>query len=328
MSGITPVNQTSVETASAAVAAAGTERPAVDFASVLADSVSRDAAILSSQLPSGAGYTDMYGAGIEQMMLSAAASGELTKSQIAMFMLYTMTDGGSGEFGRYMPIMLEALAGADAAPSSSAGTASYGGVLSAGLPGVSGGTGAVLPVSEWIPTTPAIVNGEADRSPEALRAVIDQFGVETSERYRPRRNGSDTYCNIFVWDVTSALGSEIPHYADPETGAPLAYPDVSGALEQGAIAMETWLETFGAQYGWREVDAETAQRYANEGRPAVTTSKDAGHTQIVCPSSSGGYDPARGVSIAQAGSRVYNYAYTTDVYSREGLKNVRYFVHE
>jgi hypothetical protein len=57
-------------------------------------------------------------------------------------------------------------------------------------------------------------------------------------------------------------------------------------------------------------------------------SKNAGHTQIVCPSLSGGYDSSRGVTVAQAGSSVYNYAYITDIYSREGLKNVRYFVHE
>jgi hypothetical protein len=328
MSGITPVYKTS---GGAEIAAdmAVTPDPAASFAAALTDAVSRsgagDEAILSAQLPSGSGYADMYGAGIEQMMLSAAAAGELTQSQIAMFMLYTMTDGGGGgELGLYMPVMMEALARAD----DTSGTASYtGGVLSAGLSDVSGGSGAILPVSEWIPATPAVVNGEPDRSPEALRAVIDQFSVETAERYRPRRNGSDTYCNIFVWDVTSALESEIPHYVDPATGTPRAYPDVSGAREQGAVAMERWLETTGARYGWREADAETAQRYANEGRPAVTTSASAGHIQMVCPSLSGGYDPARGVTIAQAGSSVYNYAYITDVYGREGLKSVRYFVH-
>jgi hypothetical protein len=128
--------------------------------------------------------------------------------------------------------------------------------------------------------------------------------------------------------VTAALGSEIPHYVDPVSGAPVSYPNTSGAREQGAIAMENWLETHGKRYGWREVDARTAQEWANSGHPAVTTSSAAGHVQIVCPSQSGGYDPSRGVTVAQAGSRVYNYTYITNIYSQNGLSGVRYFVHE
>jgi hypothetical protein len=308
-----------------------------DFAAILMDAARRDSA-RSAVMTAGvgidsssglSGLTDIYGGGMEQMMLSAAASGELTQSQLALFMLYTMTkDDEDSELSRYMPMMIEALAGADAVASAPSSYSGYtGGVLGASLPSVSGG-GAVLPTAEWIPTTPALVNTEPERSPEALRAVIDQFNVESAERYRPRRNGSDTYCNIFVWDVTAALGSEIPHYVDPASGAPMSYPNTSGAREQGAIAMENWLETHGRRYGWRETDARTAQEYANSGRPAVTTSSSAGHVQIVCPSQSGEYDPSRGVTVAQAGSRVYNYTYITNIYSQNGLNGVRYFVHE
>ncbi|MDR3278626.1 MAG: hypothetical protein LBT12_07615, partial [Oscillospiraceae bacterium] len=123
-------------------------------------------------------------------------------------------------------------------------------------------------------------------------------------------------------------GAEIPHYVDSQTGAPRTYPDIQGATEQGAIAMERWLETDGASYGWKEVNAETAQAFANAGYPAVTTSKAAGHVQMVVPSESGGYDEIRGVAVAQAGARVYNYTYLSNIYGAEGRKSVRYFVHE
>jgi hypothetical protein len=332
MDGITNVNSAVAApppAAGAAVAEGGATVAEGGFASVLADAARSAAASSAAAAAYGtasgvSGYADIYGAGMEQMMLSAAASGELTQSQIALFMMYTMTKDDGGELSRYMPVMIEALAGADGL--SGASVQSSGTALGAGA-AAGGGTGAALPVREWIPASPALVGGESDRSPEKLRAIIDQFNVETAERYRPHRNGDDTYCNIFVWDVTRALGSEIPHYVDA-VGAPAEYPNVSGAREQGAVAMERWLETAGARYGWREADAETAQRYANAGRPAVTTAGEIGHTQIVCPSRSGDYDPARGVTVAQAGSRVLNYAYITDVFSQNGLKSVRYFVHD
>jgi len=146
----------------------------------------------------------------------------------------------------------------------------------------------------------------AFRSPQLLRAIIDQFGVDVSARYTPGRNGY-TYCNVFVADVMEALGVPFPR--------------------TGAIAMEKWLETSGSAAGWREVGAAEAQRYANLGKPAVTTNK-IGHVQVVCPSMDGEYVPDRGVSVAQAGRIVSNYTYDKNVYSASAMKNVRYFVHE
>jgi hypothetical protein len=304
------------------------------FAEILRDAAMRDgeriAAMPLGSSPSSSamgGYGDIYGAGMEQMMMSVAASGEMTQQQIALFMMYAMTRDDGGELSMYMPMIVDALSSAGSS-GRAAPVAASGSGYSGAAPVVSGGSGAVLPTAEWVPTTPAIVSSENDRSPERLRAVIDQFNVESAERYRPRRNNNDTYCNIFVWDVTAALGCEIPHYADPVTGAPMSYPNVKGAREQGAIAMEQWLETYGARYGWRETDAQTAQQYANEGRPAVTTSRSAGHTQMVCPSQSGQYDPARGVTVSQAGSRVVNYTHISGIYSQKGLTGVRYFVHD
>ena len=166
------------------------------------------------------------------------------------------------------------------------------------------------------------------RSPERYRATIEQFHVNYAERYRPFRNGN-TYCNTFVWDVTSAMGAEIPLYTDPATGEPRQYPDIKGAKSMGAIAMDRWLSEHGEAYGWRRVDAETAQLSANKGIPAVTTAGDMGHVQIVCPSRDGGYDPIRGVTVAQAGRIVTNYTHITSIYGGNSLQNnVKYWVND
>ena len=179
-------------------------------------------------------------------------------------------------------------------------------VFQAWLPG--GGTGTVkLPLAVWTAATPAITSTEDNRSADRYRSLLDQFRVETAARYRPGRDGF-TYCNIFVLDVTRAMGVHIP--------------------QMGAIAMDKWLSTEGAEYGWREVDAETAQRYANEGKPAVTTSGENGHVQMVAPSRDGEFDPERGVAIAQAGGTNTNYAYITETYGASGMRQVRYFVND
>jgi hypothetical protein len=172
------------------------------------------------------------------------------------------------------------------------------------------------------------VNLEGDRSAGNLRRVLDQFGVETSARYTPYRGGN-TYCNIYVWDATSALGCEVPHYVDSVTGEPRSYPNVTGAYELDANGVHDWLVGRGAEYGWREVSASEAQALANEGYPVVGARKKSGgigHVGMVCPSKEP-YDPSRGPSMTQAGSQNSNYIYQSDVYGASSMGQVRYFVH-
>lgn len=196
--------------------------------------------------------------------------------------------------------------------------------------GSSTGTGDAVPADAWVAVSPGIRGSAGNRSAALLDAVIDQFDVENSSRYTPHKYGSDTYCNIFVWDVTNALGVEIPHYIDAQTGEPRYYPDVTGAMELDANGVCSWLESSGAEYGWREVTAEAAQYYANQGYPAVTALKNsagAGHVQVVRPSRDGGYDSARGVTVAQSGGSNREYAYITSTLSAGSLKNIKYYVH-
>ncbi len=174
----------------------------------------------------------------------------------------------------------------------------------------------------------AIISNAGNRSADTYRKVIDQFDVENNPRYAPR-DGS-TYCNIFQWDVTKAMGAEIPHYTNAVTGEPTTTDDPD-VRHMNANRISNWLNTYGEKYGWYEVSAEQAQRLANQGHPAVTIWKNNsgghGHCQVVCPLADGNYDPQKGVAIAQAGRRLMNYSYITNVYSST-LPEVQYFAHK
>lgn len=190
---------------------------------------------------------------------------------------------------------------------------------------------AITPFRAGKAVTPSVTSDESNRSAARYRAVIDQFDVENNPRYMVNKNGNnDTYCNIFLWDVTLAMGAEIPHYVDRETGAPMSYPDVSGAKALNANAIYDWLKEKGSDYGWYQVSPEQAQEYANRGMPVVTAFKNLsgghGHVQVVCPSTDGEYDAERGVTIAQAGRLLYNYAPITKIYN-SSLSKVVYYAH-
>jgi len=322
------------------------------FASVLEQALQQEATARSVSLtaaPTGAGGLAQLPqrGSIEPMILAAAASGEAGDIEAALLMLCMtlQSEGAERELGPLMGVMAsmvgqartrsggdEAMEGvrrtlmqADCAPAAL-------GRVEARVFGAAQGT--FLPDEAWKPTNPQICGRPGERSAERLDQVLDQFAVESAERYRAhRRTGSDTYCNIYVWDATSALGCEIPHYVDAATGAPRSYPDVAGAVELGANSLHDWLVSSGQTYGWREVSAAEAQALADQGYPAVTAWRNpnparAGHVQMVRPSREGGYDPARGVAVAQAGARNSRYTYTSDVFGADALRAVRYFVHD
>ncbi len=186
-----------------------------------------------------------------------------------------------------------------------------------------------IPTSSSVAANPAITSDIYDRDADLYRAVIEQFSVETNKRYAVNKKGkNDTYCNIFVWDVTSAMGAQIPHYYDAGTGQPLTSQD-EGAREMTANGIYNWLHEFGDEYGWYEVSSEEAQGLANSGRPVVTVlynESGHGHVQVVCPSKFGIYDEKRGVTIAQAGRTLTSYGHITDIYNAS-LPRVSYFAH-
>lgn len=172
----------------------------------------------------------------------------------------------------------------------------------------------------WIPVDAPLQNRPGERSASAYADVLDQFAVGNNPRYA-RRNGN-TYCNIFSWDATRAMGAEIPHWVD-RNGNPAAV-GARGAWEMDANATNRWLHNHGPRNGWRQVSAEEAQRMANQGHPTVASWNNPGgigHIAMVRP----GELTAGGPTIAQAGSSNFN---SGTVRQGFGSAQPEYFVHD
>jgi len=181
----------------------------------------------------------------------------------------------------------------------------------------------------WYPTAMVFKyeNKPGNREKDAYNAVIDQFNVAKNSRYT---KDNQTYCNMFVWDVTKAMGCEIPHFYDPKTGKNASLPLIKGQyLEMDANQMCAWLDKFGPANGWREVSAAEAQKMANAGKPVVVAQSNPGgigHVQIGRPDQGETFSSAKGPAIAQSGLTNTNYAHANDFM----LKNqpIKYYYHD
>lgn len=165
-----------------------------------------------------------------------------------------------------------------------------------------------FPAQQWRPIDPIITSDETDRSAENYNAVIDQLWVEKNQRYADKANV--TWCNIFMWDVTKAMGAEIPYYVNNITGEAEQYRQgiFEVAHQQSAKDYFYWLRKHGADYGWRKVSAAEGQSAANRGRPAVVLYRS-GHCQVIRPfREDGSHNSGRDICYAQAGSpKAYGY---------------------
>lgn len=158
-----------------------------------------------------------------------------------------------------------------------------------------------------------------DSGPTELIAVLEQFKVETSPRYKRDGNGS-TWCNRYMSDVTRAADCQVPHWVYPD-GTP-AEPYAArvdsknvteAAHELNANETYGWLLQHGPTYGWKELldadgspDSHFAQELADAGglvtfawrnQESTPESPHSGHVGCVRPS-----DGRLGVFYAQAGA--------------------------
>lgn|GEM_PF-1146716 len=200
-----------------------------------------------------------------------------------------------------------------------------------------------------LPIQPPITNQVGERSPGTYNQLIDQFDVENNPRYK--RQGNRTFCNIFVWDVTRAMGAEIPHWVN-DKGEPCK-PHERGAREINANLTAKWLKEHGQKYGWREATREEAIANANAGKPTVAIwynnspqkgtfdadnpwSHDwgnSGHIVMVRPQKDKSNPSA--VYIAQAGINNYQYTRLENGFSKDKMKQTKephdyfkYYIHE
>jgi hypothetical protein len=173
-------------------------------------------------------------------------------------------------------------------------------------------------------TTPPLTNSANDRSAGNYDQVINQFGVANNARYLKQGSGETlkTYCNIFAWDVTRAMGAEIPHWVD---GKGNAVAPGQGS-EMNVNSTVNWLSKHGTENGWRKVGADEAQQMANAGHPAIAIwqnpSGASGHIAVVRP----GEVTAKGPTIAQAGWANYNKTDTQTGFGKN--KTLDYWVHD
>jgi peptidoglycan hydrolase-like protein with peptidoglycan-binding domain len=172
------------------------------------------------------------------------------------------------------------------------------------------------------PTNPPLRGDPSRRNRSTYDNVINQFAVGNNGRYTPRDSSGDgirdTFCNIFVWDVTRAMGAEIPHWVDSNGNR----ANVGQGRELSANGTVDWLRSHGNRHGWKKVSAEEAQRLANQGHPAVAVWKNTGgigHVAVVRP----GEVTSRGPAIAQAGSQNFNKGHVKDSF---GNAPVEYWV--
>ena len=140
----------------------------------------------------------------------------------------------------------------------------------------------------WVPSSGFNANGPTQRSPSNYTATVKQFEVETNPRYvrghdGDPKNGLETYCNIFVSDVTLSMGCEIPHWVDAATGAPVA---MGKGVEQSANKVFVWMNAHSLVYDWMECGERQARRRASAGFPTVViwgNPNGIGHVAMVLP---------------------------------------------
>jgi hypothetical protein len=152
-----------------------------------------------------------------------------------------------------------------------------------------------------------IGSAPGQRSRARLEEVIAQFKVDTHGRYAVRDTSgdgiADTFCNIFLWDWSIAMGAELPHWVD-DKGKP-TQPNAAGSHELSANGLIGWLKAHGSRYGWISSSEGAARLNALTGSPSVVVwqnpSGRSGHVAVVRPAPSEG--EAR---IAQAGSHNFS----------------------
>jgi hypothetical protein len=178
-------------------------------------------------------------------------------------------------------------------------------------------------VRPWLPADAPLKSAPGERNPDLYSAVIDQFAVEKNPRYRRDQQGKgETYCNIFIWDVTRAMGAEIPHWVGQENNSSV----LGKGIELDANGVIRWLQVQGE---WQEVGPERAQDLANQGFPVVAAWLNPGgigHIAVVRP---GVYSSVQGPTIAQSGGTNFNHGTVAQGFqSIPAGQEVVYYHHE
>lgn len=170
-----------------------------------------------------------------------------------------------------------------------------------------------------IDVVPPRLSSPSTRSAAELEDVIRQFHVELSPRYAVSDINQDgireTWCNLYVSDVTRAMGCEVPRR-------------VLGRYQR-ANDMVHWLTQQGFTQGWRRATQAEARRLADLGRPVVagwdSLTSAPGHVAIVLPRRAGTQRPT--TEVTQAGAQNWGRVDLGLAFGKHRLSAVQFFSH-
>lgn len=154
------------------------------------------------------------------------------------------------------------------------------------------------------------------------QAVVTTLNVEQSPRYDQTRDPADstkitaTFCNVFAYDMVTAMGAYIPRVWWRDPAVALADPtydaNPDNTFQLSANALYQWMLEWGPSFGWRSVETPAAaQGEANLGKIVIILAglgnpkpQDPGHVSVVMAESNALGREGRGDGIplqAQAG---------------------------
>jgi hypothetical protein len=110
----------------------------------------------------------------------------------------------------------------------------------------------------WKALVPPVTSVPGKRSAKLTSQVIAQFAVGTNPRYEP--SAGKPHGHIFVWDVTRAMGCEVPHFL--------------GARELSLAQTVDWLRHEGPMRGWRRVADHDALEVCQTGTLVLAVPRD------------------------------------------------------
>lgn len=111
----------------------------------------------------------------------------------------------------------------------------------------------------WKAVQAPVQSREGKRSKALLLNVIHQFGVATNPRYDPDAPDRPR-AHIYLWDVTRAMGCEIPHFVGPK--------------ELSLSQTVDWIRHEAPMRGWVRSSPEDAIASAQEGKLALAIPRD------------------------------------------------------
>lgn len=156
-------------------------------------------------------------------------------------------------------------------------------------------------------------NKQGHRSAEAYSEVMEALDVENNIRYQdvynPYWGFSSTCCNVYVWDVLTAMDCGLP-----------------STNYFGCAAMRDYMASAAGQAdGWVEVNQDTAIAMANQGYPTVAADIYGDHVAMVAPQKNGD----TGCYISEAGWKNFDYDTINMGWGSNYDKNkeIRYFYH-